>query len=101
MLIARWLSGFSYVFRLSPISSSSGIEKLVFVHGDVAAQRQGPRGRRTEQQRLSRERGTVRSNDWDLERHRQSGRRTPFSHGDVAALGQGARGRGTEQQRLY
>ena len=51
----------------------------------------GVLGRR---QRLSRERGTVRSGQRDLDRHRQPRHRTLSAHGDVAAQRQGARGAG-------
>ena len=43
--------------------------------------------------RLSRERGTLRSGERDLDGHRQPRHRTRFSHGDVAAQRQGARRR--------
>ena len=48
-------------------------------HGDVAAQRQGARRRRLQrQQRLSRERGTLRSGERDLDGDRQPRHRTLF-----------------------
>ena len=53
------------------------------------------------QQRLSRERGTVRSGQRDLECHRQPRHRTLCSHGDVAAQRQGARGRRSWHQRPH
>ena len=62
-------------------------------HGDVAAQRQGARRRRLWRQRLSRERGTLRSGERDLDGHRQPRHRTLITHGDVAAQRQGARRR--------
>ena len=61
-------------------------------HGDVAAQRQGARRRRL-RRRLSRERGTLRSGERDLDGHRQPRHRTLLPHGDVAAQRQGARRR--------
>ena len=42
---------------------------------------------------LSRERGTLRSGERDLDGHRQPRHRTLWSHGDVAAQRQGARRR--------
>ena len=63
-------------------------------HGDVAAQRQGARRRRTvTASGISRERGTLRSGERDLDGHRQPRHRTLLSHGDVAAQRQGARRR--------
>ena len=62
-------------------------------HGDVAAQRQGAGRRRTVTARRSRERGTLRSGQRDLDGHRQPQHRTLWSHGDVAAQRQGARRR--------
>ena len=63
-------------------------------HGDVAAQRQGARCRRIDySSALSRERGTLRSGERDLDGHRQPRHRTRYSHGDVAAQRQGARRR--------
>ena len=46
----------------------------------------------------SRERGTVRSGDRDLDDHRQPRHRTLSSHGDVAAQRQGAGRRGLQRQ---
>ena len=48
----------------------------------------------------SRERGTLRSGERDLDGHRQPRHRTLLSHGDVAAQRQGARRRRSWQQRL-
>ena len=64
-------------------------------HGDVAAQRQGAGRGRREQQRRSRERGTVRScqREGRVDCHRQPHHRTREAHGDVAAQRQGAGGR--------
>ena len=45
-------------------------------HGDVAAQRQGARRRRSQRRRHSRERGTLRSGERDLDGHRQPRHRT-------------------------
>ena len=47
-----------------------------WTHGDIAAQRQGAGRRRIVQQRQSRERGTLRSGERDLGRHRQPRHRT-------------------------
>ena len=47
----------------------------------------------TAARRLSRERGTLRSGERDLDGHRQPRHRTLWSHGDVAAQRQGARRR--------
>ena len=49
--------------------------------------------------RRSRERGTLRSGERDLDGHRQPRHRTLWSHGDVAAQRQGARRRRFWQQR--
>ena len=45
-------------------------------HGDVAARRQGARRRRLQSRQLSRERGTLRSGERDLDGHRQPRHRT-------------------------
>ena len=63
-------------------------------HGDVAAQRQGAGRRRFCTGSFLCERGTVRSGERNLERHRQPHHRTRLSHGDVAAQRPGAGGRG-------
>ena len=69
-------------------------------HGDVAAQRQGARRRRFQQpRRFSRERGTLRSGERDLDGYRQPRHRTRLSHGDVAAQRQGARRRRLQLDR--
>ena len=63
-------------------------------HGDLAARWQGARRRRFwRHQLLSHERGTLRSGERDLDRHRQSRNRTRLSHGDVAVRWPGARRR--------
>ena len=62
-------------------------------HGDLAAQRQGARRRRFNFPTASRERGTLRSGERDLDGDRQPRHRTLYSHGDVAAQRQGARRR--------
>ena len=54
-------------------------------HGDVAAQRQGARRRRLQRRRLSSERGTLRSGNWDLDGHWRPRQRTRWAHGDFAA----------------
>ena len=62
-------------------------------HGDVAAQRQGARRGRFDNSARSRERGTLRSGERNLDGHRQPRHRARLSHGDVAAQRQGARRR--------
>ena len=60
-------------------------------YGDVAAQRQGAcRWRIWRRQRLPRERGTVRSSEWHLDRYRQPRYRSLWLHRDVATQRQSA-----------
>ncbi len=66
----------------------------VLSHGDVAAQRQGAGRRGIDNGSLSRERGTVRPGERDLDATGSLNTARVYSHGDVAAQRQGAGRRG-------
>ena len=68
----------STIRRAGPDRHRQPHHRTRYSHGDVAAQRQGARRRRFNGYRLSRERGTLRSGERDLDGHRQPRHRTRY-----------------------